>query len=133
MAMHMPSEGPSVQEEGPESAVSQCSVATLNGKYLFTEDGVQIKGNNTGPFAAAGYQVHDGKGKVNGIYSGNYNGTIYTNEPYSGTYTVDADCTGTATFTDGTHYDLYIAPNGSMFTFVQTDSDYVTSATAHRV
>jgi hypothetical protein len=133
MAMHMTSEGPSVQES-PENAVAKCSVATLNGKYLFAYDGVQIKGNNKGPFAAAGYQVHDGKGKVvNGVYSANYNGTIYTNEPYTGAYTVDADCKGTATFTDGTHYDLYIAPNGSMFTFVQTDSEYVTSGTAHRV
>jgi hypothetical protein len=125
-------EEPSALEE-PEKAVAQCSKATLDGTYLFAYDGVQIKGKNKGPFAAAGYQVHDGDGKVHGVYSGNFNGKLFSNEPYSGTYTVSADCTGTATFTDGTHYDLFVAPNGRMFTFVQTDPKFVTSGTAQRV
>jgi hypothetical protein len=100
---------------------------------MFAYDGVQIKGNNKGPFATAGYQVHDGKHKVNGVYSANFNGKIFNNESFTGTYTVNADCTGTATFTDGTHYDLFIAPSGSMFTFVQTDAKFVTLGIAQRV
>src|SRR5215204_1210935 len=79
-------------------------------------------------------QVHDGKHKVRGVYSANFNGKITRNEPYSGTYTVEADCTGTAMFTDGTQYDLFIDPDGSMFTFVQTrPKRFVTSGTAQRV
>ncbi len=116
-----------------KDAGAKCSEAMLAGKYLFAYDGVQIRGNNKGPFAVAGYQVHDGKHKVNGVYSANFNGKITRNEPYSGTYTVEADCTGTAMFTDGTQYDLFIAPDGSMFTFVQTDPKrFVTSGTAKR-
>jgi hypothetical protein len=50
-----------------EAAVAKCSEATLHGTYLFAYDGVQIRGNNKGPFATAGYQVHDGKQKLNGV------------------------------------------------------------------
>jgi hypothetical protein len=117
-----------------EAVKAKCTEATLDGRYLFTESGVQIRGNNKGPFAAVGYQVHDGRHKVNGVYSANFNGKITRNEPYSGTYSVEADCTGTAMFTDGTQYDLFIDPDGSMFTFVQTHPKrYVTSGTAQRV
>jgi hypothetical protein len=126
-------------QEGPENAVAAvasgatCSNATLDGRYLFAYDGEQIQGNNQGPFATAGFQVHDGINHVHGRYSANFNGTTFNNEPFSGTYTVHANCTGTATFTDGTHYDLFIAPDGTMFTFVQTNHRYVTSGTAQRV
>ena len=117
-----------------KDAEAKCSEATLEGKYLFAYEGVQIRGNNKGPFAVAGYQVHDGKHKVRGVYSANFNGKITRNEHYSGTYTVEADCTGTAMFTDGTHYDLFIDPDGDMFTFVQSHpKGFVTSGTAKRV
>jgi hypothetical protein len=126
----------SSEREGPQNAVAavvKCTNATLDGTYLFAYDGVQIQGNNKRPFATAGFQVHDGINQVHGRYSANFNGNIFNNEHFSGTYAVNANCTGTATFTDGTHYDLFIAPDGSMFTFVQTNHRYVTSGTAQRV
>ncbi|HEX5911740.1 MAG TPA: hypothetical protein VFY54_01285, partial [Rubrobacter sp.] len=50
------------------------------------------------------------------------------NERFSGTYTVKADCTSTATYSDGTRYDQFIAPDGSELTFVLTKpSEIVTS------
>jgi hypothetical protein len=58
--------------EGPENAVAavaKCTNATLDGTYLFAYDGVQIQGNNKGPFATAGFQVHDGINNVHGRYS----------------------------------------------------------------
>jgi hypothetical protein len=105
-----------------ESAgAKKCSVATLHGTYPFAFDGVEITGNNEQvPFAIAGYAVFDGKGKEKGVASSNFNGEVSRKEPVSGTYTVKADCTGTVTFADGSQIDLFIAPDGSMFTFVQT-------------
>jgi hypothetical protein len=110
-----------------ESAgAKKCSEATLHGQYLFAVDGFDITGNEQVPFASAGYDVYDGNGKVKGVSSGNFGGEVFRKEPYSGTYTVKADCTGTFT-SDGTQVDLFIAPDGSMFTFVETDPGFVGS------
>jgi hypothetical protein len=110
-----------------EDAGAKCSEATLDGTYLFAFDGVEIKGNDQLPFAIAGYDVFDGNGNVKGVASGNFGG-VFSKTPYSGTYTVKADCTGTFTFADdGTQVDLFIAPDGSMYTFAEIDPGVVGS------
>jgi hypothetical protein len=106
---------------------AKCSEATLHGTYLFAQNGVEIKGDEQRPFALAGYDVFDGNGEVKGVASGNFNGETFRNESGSGTYSVKANCTGTFTFTNGTRYDMFIAPDGSMFTFVRTNPEFVTS------
>ena len=104
-----------------DAGAKKCSEATLHGTYLFAFDGVEIKGNNDQvPFAIAGYAVFDGNGKEKGVASSNSNGNVTRNESVSATYTVKADCTGTVTYRDGSRIDVFIAPDGSMFTFVQT-------------
>ena len=100
---------------------AKCSEATLKGTYLFAQNGVEIKGDEQRPFAIAGYEVFDGNGKVKAVFTLNINGKkVIRNETISGTYTVEADCTGTATYADGSRYDQFIAPDGSQLTFVQT-------------
>jgi hypothetical protein len=43
-------------------------------------------------------------------------------------YTVTADCTGTSTYPDlNAHFDLFIALDGRMFTFLRTDPGFVAS------
>jgi hypothetical protein len=127
-----------------EDAGAKCSEATLDGRYLFAFDGFTTEGKNQGPFAVAGYQVFHGNGKANGVSSFSDNGEIFRKTPFSSTYTVKANCTGTNTVdtnVDGslvTHYDLFIAPDGSKVTFVQTDPGAVASGfelrgTAQRV
>jgi hypothetical protein len=104
-----------------DTSRAKCSEATLHGTYPFAFDGVEITGNNDqAPFAIAGYAVFDGNGKERGVASSNFNGEVTRKEPVSGTYTVKGDCTGTLTFADGSQIDMFIAPDGSMFTFVQT-------------
>ena len=111
---------------------AKCSKATLHGTYLFAQNGVEIKGNKQRPFAIAGYDVFDGNGEVKGLASGNFNGEVFRNESGSGTYTVKANCTGTFTFTNGTRYDMFIAPDGSMFTFVRTNPEFVSAGFEQR-
>jgi hypothetical protein len=60
------------------------------------------------------------------------NGKITRNEPLPGTYSVKANCTGTLTFTNGTRYDIFIAPDGSMFTFVRTNPELVSASFEQR-
>jgi hypothetical protein len=109
------------------SSRAKCSVATLEGTYLFAQNGVEIKGNDQRPFAIAGYDVFDGNGEVKGLASANFNGKITRKEPLPGTYTLKANCTGTLTFANGTRYDIFIAPEGSMFTFVRTNPEIVSA------
>ena len=106
-------------DNGDENAVAQCSKATLDGTYLIGQDGVVTTGPLKGPFAIAGMERYDGNGKVKAVASANFNGDVASQAVLTGTYTVKANCAGTVTYTDGTRYDLFIAPDGSMFTFVQ--------------
>ena len=100
---------------------AKCSEATLDGTYLFAEDGFTLKGNEQTPFAIAGYEVYDGNGKVRGVQSANVGGKVFRHERFSGTYTVKADCTATVTYNGGEPfvYDQFLAPDGSQLTFVQ--------------
>jgi hypothetical protein len=106
--------------EDENASRAKYSEATLHGTYLFADQGFVIKDNEKVPFASSGYEVYDGNGHVKGVATTNVNGKVSSKETFSGTYTVKADCTGTSTYTDGTRYDDYIAPDGSMLTFVQT-------------
>jgi hypothetical protein len=115
----------------------RCSLSTLKGTYLFAADGVQIAGNDRLSFAVAGIEVYDGKGKLNGVVTLSVNGTI-VRQSASASYTINKDCTGTSTSDTGEHFDLFIAPDGSQFTFIQTDEGSVLAgfegqATAKRV
>ena len=110
-----------------DASRAKCSEATLEGTYLFAQNGVRIKNNEQRPFALAGYDVFDGQGEVKGIASGNFNGEVFRNDRFTGTYTVKANCTGTLSVRDGTavHGDIFIAPDGSEFAFVRTDPEFV--------
>ena len=110
-----------------DASRAKCSEATLHGTYLFAQTGVRTKGNEQRPFAIAGYDVFDGNGEVKGVASANFNGKITRNEPLPGTYSVKANCTGTFTFTNGTRYDMFIAPDGSKFAFVRTNPEIVSA------
>jgi hypothetical protein len=118
--------------EDENASRAKCSKATLKGTYLFAQNGVEIKGNDQRPFAIAGYDVFDGNGEVKGLASANFNGQTFRNEPLPGTYSVKANCTGTITFTNGTRYDTFIAPDGSKFAFVRTNPEFVTSGFEQR-
>jgi hypothetical protein len=126
--------------QNENAARAKCSEATLHGTYLFAFDGVDITGGDQVPFAAAGYDVFDGNGNIDSVVSLNRNGHVIRKFHASGTYKVEANCTGTSTFQGGAlRYDLFIAPDGSKFTLIQVEpTQRVTSvleqrATAQRV
>jgi hypothetical protein len=121
-----------------DEAKQRCSLATLHGTYLFGQQGLQVAGTDRIPIAVAGYEVYDGHGKVQGVATVSVNGTISRHVSYSGTYAVNKDCTGTLTTNANEHFDQFIAPDGSMFTFIKTDpggvlTGFETQATAKRV
>jgi hypothetical protein len=111
--------------EDENAAGAKCSEATLQGTYLFAQNGVDIFGKDQVPFAIAGYEQFDGNGKAKAVFTGNFNGNVLRHGVFTGTYSVKADCTGTSTYFDpaedgDVRMDMFIAPDGSMLTFVFT-------------
>lgn len=70
---------------------SSCSLARAAAKYAFTDNGTVV---GVGPRVAAGIFTLDAAGNLNGKATSSLNGTI-ADETFSGTYTVNSDCTGT--------------------------------------
>ena len=120
------------------SGQAQCSLATVHGNYLFQAQGMQIGGPLAGPLAYAGQVTYDGRGHaLKGVYSISYNGTIYRNQVFTGVYSLNADCTGSETDDLGggsfAHFDLFVAPDGSIIAFAATDPGGVESLMRTRV
>ena len=70
-----------------------CSLAHSAGKWSFTDNGTVI---GVGLRTAVGVVTFDGNGNlVHGVATSSLNGTV-AQETFSGTYTVNTDCTGTA-------------------------------------
>ena len=105
-----------------------CSVATLDGLYVFTASGFNI-------LTVAGVQVAQPKAIVelitfngDGTITGgkttvSLNGTIIHSQNTPGTYTLGPDCTGHLKFMDGganPEFDLYVAFKGSQIQMIQT-------------
>jgi hypothetical protein len=115
------------------AAAAKCSEATLRGTYLFAYQGFTVSGKDRGPFAVAGYEVYDGLGNSSSVSTFSTNGKITRLDRVTGTYTVNADCTGSSVYSDGTRYDDFIAPDGSTLVFVQTNPGTVAAGFEPRV
>jgi hypothetical protein len=111
------------------AAWGQCSDATVTGKYGFVDSGFA---KNAEPVAFAGYLKADGKGTFTATESGSVGGTIVTNVPVTGTYSINADCTGTAiTKTKGSvnHFNLVVVSGGKSLQTVSADAGIVQTET----
>jgi hypothetical protein len=118
----------------PEPAWSgdSCSLRSLKGTYVGACHGVQ--GSTQAHFAAACNDHFHGDGTVSGVCSSTDKDNASRNVSYTATYTVNPDCTGTFTSTDGaTHLDLFVARDGSLFGATFTDPGVVDAFVEQRV
>ena len=107
-------------------AQAQCSAQTLNGQYIFIGRGY-IEPDDPGVQRVhRGLLVFDGAGNVSGKQSSSRGGKI-GREKSQGTYTLDADCSGTMTFGPvanpgaQVHWDVYVTQDGRMGHMIRTD------------
>jgi seryl-tRNA(Sec) selenium transferase len=77
----------------PTSQARSCSLHRVSGRYGYTTNGTIP---TLGAVAAVGQVTLDASGNLTGAQTASFNGAIVP-ETLSGTYTVNADCTGTAT------------------------------------
>ena len=100
------------------AADKTCSNSTLNGTY-----GALIRGTASGlPFAALDVVTADGNGNFSGTGTIAYNSVISQNVPISATYSINADCSGSVSFSSGATQNLVITHDGEQVQFIRTDN-----------
>ena len=80
----------------PLAAAARCSLHKSAGNYGFTLTGVVILPTGAVPIVAVGKAVLDHTGNATGTESRSVGGG-FADETFTGTYTVNPDCTGSAT------------------------------------
>jgi hypothetical protein len=103
-----------------------CTTRSVEGNYAYLVTGTNV---GDGPVAAVGLVTADGEGSLSASDTVSANGEIIR-RTITGTYTVNANCTGTVTFTDNfgltTHLDLVLAQGRQELILIQTDPGTVT-------
>jgi hypothetical protein len=116
----------------PLAHAEECSNADLRGLYSFVASGT-FGGL---PFVTAGQTVYDGNGGVNGLIQISVNGNVTTVIQWSGSYSVNADCTITKTAVVqgvGTlHFFVTAGDNFKELRFMATDPGTTISGTARK-
>jgi hypothetical protein len=96
---------------------SACSAGKPQGRYVFTGQGINL---HYGAFD------FDGAGGFSGKQTSLRNKITMQREALSGTYTLDADCTGTMTLEGqlgGTaHWDVFVTSDGKKGRMIRTDA-----------
>src|SRR5437899_4076144 len=106
-----------------QTLVPPCGVHTLQGSYLFATHGWNIVGGVAQPKAIVEGIDFNGDGTlVSPFATVSNNGNISHSSDTPGTYTVNADCTGTLTFTGVPTfgYDIFVDPYGRQLWMIQT-------------
>jgi hypothetical protein len=80
----------------PAAEARSCSTVKTAGNYGFTLSGVVNPPTGAVPIAAVGRATLDSNGNVSGTEARSVGGG-FADETFTGTYTVNADCTGTTT------------------------------------
>jgi hypothetical protein len=117
-----------------QAAQTGCSNSSLRGNY-----GFQIRGTivGFGPIVGVALLIFDGGGNFTQTDNVSVNGFPLTvNRPGSGTYSINADCTGTQTLNSGgqvVHTTFVIAANGNEVFDEVTDSNLVITGIGKRV
>jgi hypothetical protein len=113
----------------PQTSVN-CSASLLNGPYGLVLDGDRIGGNNPGPRAGAAWYTFDGSGNFSGVEAQRKNGVIVSGSG-TGTYGVNANCTGSGTLTSAANdvsrsFDMVVMGGDTVFG-IATDAGRVTT------
>jgi len=118
--------------QGKESTA--CSLATLNGVYVFDATGFNMINGVAIPKTVVNFLTFKGDGSLTSIATAVVGGIkVADDAPGTGSYTVNDNCTGTLTDARGFTFDLFIAPNGRSFHMIQTVTGQMLAGEARRV
>ena len=113
------------QQSQSSAAPRACTLATLQGRYLFAESGVLLPPafGVAVPTQAAdvGFHIFNGDGTGTDIVTVRIGSAVVLENLASPlVYTVNADCTGTITVSNGPSFDIFVAPDGAEFGSIAT-------------
>jgi len=117
-------------------AQNACSVASVQGSYGLAVDGFFYDVNGfQGVYDSAGVAVADGAGGITGTDTVNIDGSPTRGRKFTGTYTVNADCSGTMILKDSTgapitNMDMVVSNAGKNLVLVDYDPNLIVHGTA---
>lgn len=114
-----------------------CSNEALAGSYGFTGNGAFIAGNDdgvpAGPYTTVGFINFDGAGNFTVTYEvETFNGIFMNDPPFTGTYTVNSDCSLTITNEFGVHLAGIVMNGGNELDFISIDPGVVLNFVAKK-
>ncbi len=112
---------------GGSAFAAECSGAALKGHYTYWLQGADEAGK---AYAEVGQEHYDGAGNVTSKISVAGSEKV---EDDKGTYTVNADCSGTVTYGSGATYNIFVAPTGDSFVFSSSKAGVVQAGENTRV
>jgi len=122
---------------GVQAQSNGCSLATLNGNYIYGYDGVSVTDEGQTSYAYAGQETYNGDGTMSGIFSGSFGGEITQFGTYDGTYTLEVNCRGTLITTDPEgvelSFDIFVDPTTGNFFFTAIDPGEVSQGLDRKV
>ncbi len=123
----------SVVAQEQSTKAQECSKANLHGIFGYSSTGTLLESYvpapYAGPFGEVGRQAFDGRGNTSGSASTSSNGNI-SPVTFAGTYTINADCTGSMTlnvspFDSVVHAYIVIDEEGAELRAIGTDSGLI--------
>ena len=118
---------------------SGCSNSTLRGSYAFTIHGtIFLPNGSTLLVDGVAKETYDGEGGVTQVDAVATNGNLTPGwRPGTGTYSLNADCTGTQTISvpgmPDLHLQIIVAQSGNTIHQVVIDPGFATTAEGERV
>jgi len=135
-AVHPFADGFAVRQGSPT-----CTNATVQGSFGFETTGVFLAGAPATRWVAFIGELKlrvnpSGEGVISGDMAGSEGDTTLTFAPVTGTYSVNSDCTGTATITpkgqSALNFSFVVVDCGKQMLAVETDADTVVSGALQR-
>ena len=110
----------------------RCDRGRISGVYQLETTGTNVKAGRLS--AAVGIFTADGEGNLSGAVTTSDNGVI-ARSAFAGTYTLNADCTGTIDIPGGsfTQADFVIDPHGDKLRLIVTNAGAVIVGIAERM
>jgi hypothetical protein len=106
---------------GAQAPSDTCGLTSVSGTYAFAAHGYNVVAGVPVPKAIVETIQFNGDGTlVAPTATISINGTIIHNSGATGTYIVNADCTGSITFSPGPSFDFVIGHGGKELWMIQT-------------